>query len=478
MIDISHFFLINYLTKLDNKTIQITDILIIILILCIDSIKLKLKKTFDNLLIKSINCFSSNLASIDINGYESIKENINIFEYPYNMIAINYYIFSKNKSNNFRYFNERKNGMCYSDEIKDTLSVDTLPNYILAPVINIKIEENIYLSMIYDDIEMDDNGKNKNIKKLTLKLLSTNNIEYLQNFIHKCILNYEEYIEQKNKDKTYHFIYQCKKDGKLKFSMKLISDFSNPALENYETFDNIFHSNKEKIIQDINKLKDINYYKRTGQKRKKGYLFHGYPGTGKTSTVMAISNYDKRHIIEVQLDRVKTNSEFEEILSLDKINNIKIKHDNTILFFDEIDINTKLNRNTDNTCYENFNSKKNIDSESNIKTNIPDQLSLSTILSRFDGIGNYSGLIIIGATNNITNVDPSIYRDGRLNLMNFNYASTEDIINIIEKYYEIKLTDELIKEISKINNKKAHASLRVELEKYATPELFIMSLLE
>ena len=478
MIDISHFFLINYLTKLDNKTIQITDILIIILILCIDSIKLKLKKTFDNLLIKSINCFSSNLASIDINGYESIKENINIFEYPYNMIAINYYIFSKNKSNNFRYFNERKNGMCYSDEIKDTLSVDTLPNYILAPVINIKIEENIYLSMIYDDIEMDDNGKNKNIKKLTLKLLSTNNIEYLQNFIHKCILNYEEYIEQKNKDKTYHFIYQCKKDGKLKFSMKLISDFSNPALENYETFDNIFHSNKEKIIQDINKLKDINYYKRTGQKRKKGYLFHGYPGTGKTSTVMAISNYDKRHIIEVQLDRVKTNSEFEEILSLDKINNIKIKHDNTILFFDEIDINTKLNRNTDNTCYENFNSKKNIDSESNIKTNIPDQLSLSTILSRFDGIGNYSGLIIIGATNNISNVDPSIYRDGRLNLMNFNYASTEDITNIIEKYYEIKLTDELIKEISKINNKKAHATLRVELEKYDTAELFIMALLE
>jgi len=80
MIDISHFFLINYLTKLDNKTIQITDILIIILILCIDSIKLKLKKTFDNLLIKSINCFSSNLASIDINGYESIKENINIYK--------------------------------------------------------------------------------------------------------------------------------------------------------------------------------------------------------------------------------------------------------------------------------------------------------------------------------------------------------------------------------------------------------------
>jgi hypothetical protein len=334
--------------------------------------------------------------------------------------------------------------------------------------------------MIYDDIDIDNNGKNKHIKKLTLKLSSSNNIDYLQNFINKCIINYENYIEQKNKDKTYHFIYQCKKDGKLKFSMKLISDFSNPELENYETFNNIFHSNKEKLIQDINKLKDINYYKRTGQKRKKGYLFHGYPGTGKTSTVMAISNYDKRHIIEVQLDRVKTNSEFEEILSLDKINNIKIKHNNTILFFDEIDINTKLNRNTENTCRENLytnNKQKNVDSDNDSKIIIPDQLSLSTILSRFDGIGNYSGLIIIAATNNISNIDSSIYRDGRLNLMNFNYASTEDITNMIEKYYEIKLSAELIKKISKINNQKAHSTLRVELEKYDTAELFINSLI-
>jgi hypothetical protein len=312
----------NYLTKLDIKSICFVDILIIILILCIDSIKLKIKKLFNDSILRFIKYFSSEFTSIEIQGCEFIKENSIIFEYPYNMIAINYYVFSKNKSNKFRYFNERKNGLFYVDDIKDTLTFDGLPNYILSPVTNIQIDDNILLTMTYDDIEFD--SKNNSIKQLTLKLSSKNNIEYIQNFIHNCICNYEDYIDQKNKDKTYHFIYQGKKEGKLKFSTKLISDFSNPELENYETFNNIFHSNKEKIINDIKKLKDNNYYKRTGQKRKKGYLFYGHPGTGKTSTVMAISNYDKRHIIEVQLDRVKTNSEFEEILSLDKINNIKL----------------------------------------------------------------------------------------------------------------------------------------------------------
>jgi hypothetical protein len=469
----------NYLTKLDIKSICFVDILIIILILCIDSIKLKIKKLFNDSILRFIKYFSSEFTSIEIQGCEFIKENSIIFEYPYNMIAINYYVFSKNKSNKFRYFNERKNGLFYVDDIKDTLTFDGLPNYILSPVTNIQIDDNILLTMTYDDIEFD--SKNNSIKQLTLKLSSKNNIEYIQNFIHNCICNYEDYIDQKNKDKTYHFIYQGKKEGKLKFSTKLISDFSNPELENYETFNNIFHSNKEKIINDIKKLKDNNYYKRTGQKRKKGYLFYGHPGTGKTSTVMAISNYDKRHIIEVQLDRVKTNSEFEEILSLDKINNIKIKQNNTILFFDEIDIDTKLNRNIE-TQFEypiKSNSKKiskDFD-DCDIQLSIPDKLSLSTILSRFDGIGNYSGLIIIAATNDISKIDSSIYRDGRLNLMKFDYATCDDIKNMIEKYYDINLSNELIKKISNLNSQIAHASLRVELEKYNTPELFIDSLI-
>ena len=40
------------------------------------------------------------------------------------------------------------------------------------------------------------------------------------------------------------------------------------------------------------------------------------PGCGKTSAVIAMANYGKRHIIEIPMSRIKTNGDIEEILSL------------------------------------------------------------------------------------------------------------------------------------------------------------------
>ena len=293
--------------------------------------------------------------------------------------------------------------------------------------------------------------------------LSSNNHDqrYIDNFINKCIIDYENKNKNKNKDKTYHFIYQGlnSKDEPI-FSTKLISDFNNANYQNYESFDNLFHKYKDSLIKDIERLKDVEYYREKGLKRKKGYLFYGPPGCGKTSTVMAISNYDKRHIIEIPLSRVKTNNEFEKMLNISEIDKIKLNNNNIIILFDELDIGTSLNRDipiSDND----LNKSKN---DLNISLNV-DKLSLNTILSRLDGIGNYNGLIIIGTTNNIENIDKSLYREGRLNLMNFEYATNNDIINIIEKYYKVKLNSPQINDIQKIKNI-SHSKLICKLEEY------------
>lgn len=73
-----------------------------------------------------------------------------------------------------------------------------------------------------------------------------------------------------------------------------------------------------------------------------------------------------------------------------------------------------------------------------------DKLSMNTLLSRIDGIGNYNGVIIIATTNNKDNLSPALYRDGRLDLVEFTYSRRCDIVNIIEKFYGNKLTDEEI----------------------------------
>ena len=431
------------------------------------------------------NTFLPKQTKIEIIGWEFLSSGLFSFEYPHNMKAINYYVYSLGKSKNFRYFNNKRNGIFYSDEIKDSLEHDNTPNYILGEVSNVHLEDDIYLNLYIDEITNGDNKPDNNSKasinwKITMTLSSYKKSPLeLQDYINRCMLQYDNYTTNKNKNKTYHFIYQGKNNGKLSFITKVISDFNNPDLQNYETFDNVFHSNKDLIIKDIDKLKDIDYYKRTGLKRKKGYLFYGKPGTGKTITVMAMSNYDRRHIIEVPLHRVKTNNEFEQILNISQINGIKFNPDNVIIFFDEIDIGTKLNR--DNMMSHNKSDEDNdtiksakmmikaIKSTSEIEhTETVDKLNIGTLLTRLDGIGNYAGIIIVGATNDISGVDKALYRDGRLNLLKFDNASIRDLKNIIERYYQIELTKTQFEVIKRLDMKVSHAKIRLKLEHFDT----------
>lgn len=99
-----------------------------------------------------------------------------------------------------------------------------------------------------------------------------------------------------------------------------------------------------------------------------------------------MSNYDKRHIIEVPMSRVKTNKDLEYILNLTKINEIEFTKDEIIILFDEIDQGT-------DEITENKNTDKDISiltsliankSDKPIRKN-NDELNLGCILSRLDG---------------------------------------------------------------------------------------------
>ena len=500
MFDISNMLLMSYISKIDlGQGIFTYEILTLILIMGLFNF---VRDKVTNIIPKGVNYLINKIkpkyTNFEIVGWEFLNNGLYTFEYPYNMTAINYYIYANNKSKNFRYFNSKRNGIYYSDEMKDGLTTDNTPNFILGETFNILVDDDIYISVYTEDIRTESSSiEKKSILnwKVSMILKSYNHDSaYVQNFISKCILEYEKYTTSKSKDKTYHFIYQGKNASKLVFSTKIISDFSNPDNKNYETFDNIHHDNKEMLIRDINRLHDTEYYKRTGLKRKKGYLFYGKPGTGKTATVMGMSNFDKRHIIEVPLSRVRTNNELEAILTISQINNIKFSPHNIILLFDELDIGTKLNRknkdknadtNADKNADTNADTNDNDDlinqsdeknnkfirnliyEENEISDLNKDKLSLDTLLSRFDGIGNYAGLIIIGTTNNKNNIDPALYRDGRLSLVEFNYASIDDIQNIIKQYYQIEhIEPEIFQRIRLLDRKISHAQLRYKLEHY------------
>lgn len=165
------------------------------------------------------------------------------------------------------------------------------------------------------------------------------------------------------------------------------------------------------------------------------------------------------------LSRVKSNKDLEILLQLTKIKNIDLSPERVIYLFDEIDREMTANTNNESGTDE---IQKNLANLLTIPTvsSKNEGLSIGTILSRLDGIGNYNGLIFIATTNNKDKLDPAMYRDTRLTPLFFQHLRQQDSIAIIEKFYERPLTDEEKACIPDRQAKLSPARLRVLLERY------------
>ena len=429
--------------------------------------------------IKNI-IFSQYKNKVEFVGWENLYSGMFHYDYPYPMTAVCHKLVEKNVCSNLRYFNPSRNGNMYGENIQ-SYAKDKNISYIINYGKNIKIEKDLYLDFNYYAIDTNKESKSDGNWKVNIVLKSKyKTIQEINEFIKQCMKEYDEYLEEKSKNKIYHFIYQGQDRGgnkKLLFSTSILSDFSVPESTNYESFSNLYSEHKNMLIRDLKRLKDIEYFKKTGNKRKKGYLFYGPPGCGKTSSVIAMALEDKRHIIEISMSRIKTNEELEQLFNLTEIQGIKFQKSQVILLFDEIDTGTKVLKKRDGEEDTNSDNKidkkdeiilklmsKDEDEYSSIKRD--DQVHLGCVLSRFDGVGSYNGLVIIATTNCKEKLSPALYRNGRLNPVFFDFINKEQIKDMIEDYYNIILDKEEIDKLPVSSNKLSHSSMRKFLEDY------------
>jgi hypothetical protein len=192
MIDISQIIFMNLLSKIDlGKGIFTYEIVTLLILMGLyNNTKDKLGNYIFKLFLYLHSKILKKQTTIEIIGWEYLSNGLYTFEYPHNMTAINYYIYSNNKSKNFRYFNNKRNGIYYSDEVKNTLDNDNTPNYILGDVNNILLEDDIYLSLYTENLNTNNNDSTKNYLnwKIVMTLKSYNNPDVIQKFINKCII--------------------------------------------------------------------------------------------------------------------------------------------------------------------------------------------------------------------------------------------------------------------------------------------------
>ncbi len=399
---------------------------------------------------------SRNSKSVEFIGWEllTICDGGVTFNYPITLKAICYVLMRENKLKQAQLldtgYSNRWSPYDPSDQKRQDYVVGAAQSFDLDKNIKVEIKRKKESGEKSDDIAY----------KITLCLIAKKDIQDVHDYVTRAVSEYNTHMTDINKGKIYHFIFQGYHDGPehYKWKKSILSDFTDPVRQNYETFDNMVSPHKKQLISDLALLKDLAYYRRTGAKHKKGYLFYGPPGCGKTASVIAMANHDRRHIIEVPMSRLKTNTEVEDILSLTQIDGVVFRKDQVIILFDEIDSGFEVNLMPDAPPSQSEDTLSKTDITAAIaagrasaskamararrrEREEDDQISLGTILSRLDGVGSYNGLVIIATTNHIQKLPKEIYRHGRLNPVYFDYVTQPQAQEMIETFYGTQLTD-------------------------------------
>jgi hypothetical protein len=326
----------------------------------------------------------------------------------------------------------------------------------------INVTENIIYNDVAINIVSNEKITSESTYIHTTFILKSNDVD-LNKFVDECVGEFDAHNdeEKRNNKIIYYFKYLGKVNGELKFTKSKLSSKNKPL---HETFNSIHNEHIDVIKTDIDRLKKLEYYKKTGMRRKKSYLFHGEPGCGKNATITAMALYDDRHIIDIDFNVLQYNSEFYQLMNLSKIEGVEFDKNEIIIMFDEIDIGmakvTGNNLQHQNNASDEIIKQDNmidlladkIKSSSSLNSNIIkpigtssfDTLNLSNILSALDGICNYDGIIFTGLTNNLDNLPLPLTRALRLTPIYFTFLRQCDAISLIDAHFDIKLSQEQI----------------------------------
>lgn len=179
-----------------------------------------------------------------------------------------------------------------------------------------------------------------------------------------------------------------------------------------KSFDSIFlpKQQKQEIMQDCSWfLENQEWHKNCGVPYRRGYLFYGQPGTGKTSVVSALASTYGLPIYILNLQAVANDNElFGAFLYAGK---------NAIFLLEDIDaVCASLNREKNNLSQQG--------------------ISLSGLLNAIDGAASIDCRILIMTTNHIDKLDPALIRAGRIDRKwKFDFLDKPLIMEMAKHFY-------------------------------------------
>lgn len=327
------------------------------------------------------------------------------------------------------------------------LTVDNRQNVLNDPQIHKILSQNKTKTIKFNDFEItywlttenitvhtDKDRTRENYKvQLTTIVPESLNKDILEEFCKHCVIEYMDSLT------THKWIQQVYTNNSGKWN-------SVPS-NNTRKIDTIILKNnlKTTIKSDLDLfLNSEEWYKDRDIPYTRGYLFYGYPGTGKTSMIKGISTYTKRHIHYLLLSNVKSDIELIELLK-------NINYNETILVIEDIDATVDIVKSRDSMQIKQIPKEKEEKEEKTKKEEEQSKLTLSGLLNAIDGVFSNHGRILIMTTNHPDVLDDALIRPGRIDckylfdncdanqikdlyMMFFNKYPSDNALNGIKNY--------------------------------------------
>lgn len=186
-------------------------------------------------------------------------------------------------------------------------------NYQIASTSPLEVSPGIFFELCPQTTEDPKTGL---VQKISYRIYSDDvGIRDIKEYIRKCRQEYEAQRNNKLGNETFFFDQVTTKESASSPALS----FDKKKFETNRTFDNVFFEEKDDVESRVKHFQGATpgtgkaWYAKRGIPYTLGFMFAGPPGVGKSSTIKAIANITGRHVINVRLGDIHTNTQLKNL---------------------------------------------------------------------------------------------------------------------------------------------------------------------